>query len=465
MRYRLLYIILFLMVAMSAQPLSPTKVYVLRIDDEIGSTTWQYTSNALREANEHDADMVIVHLNTYGGSVAHADSIRTALLHFKKPVVAFVDNNAASAGALIALACDSVYMRPDASMGAATVVNGVDGDAMPDKYQSYMRAMMRATAESHGKVTGPDSVPKWRRDPQVAEAMVDPRIVVPGLIDSTKVLTFTPEEALKWGYADGKAQSIKDVLHKLNVKEYSIEHYKPKWETKLLGFLTNPAVQAILITLILGGLYFEMHSPGMGFPTVVACTAALLYFLPLLLGGILSTWVVVLFAIGVILMLLELFVIPGFGICGISGIAAIGVAIIAALIQSFTLPDVGVTIEAVAKAVGTFVVAVLLTIGVAWYLTSRYGPKFVRRHTELLKSQYVDEGYIGVDMTLKQYVGHQAKAATDMRPGGKILIHNMEFDAVSERGYIAEGTEVTVTRFENAQLYVVPNKHPHHHSC
>lgn len=441
------------------------KVYVLRIDDEIGSTTWQYTRNALIEADKQNADMLLVHLNTYGGEVLHADSIRTALLHYSKPVVAFVDNNAASAGALIALACDSVFMRPDASMGAATVVNGVDGAAMPDKYQSYMRAMMRATAESHGKVMKEDSTMQWRRNPLVAEAMVDTRIEVPGLIDSTKVLTFTPDEAIKWGFADGKAESIKDVLNQLNVKEYSIEQYQPKWETTLIGFLTNPAVQAILITLILGGLYFEMHSPGMGFPTVVACTAALLYFLPLCLGGVVSAWVVVLFAIGIVLMLLELFVIPGFGICGISGIAAMGVAIIAALIQSFSIPETGVTMNAIGKAIGTFMAAILLTVGLAWYLTSRYGPKFVRRHTELMKSQLVEDGYIGVDTSMREYVGHEAEAATDMRPGGKIIIHNQEFDAVSERGYIAEGTYVIVTRFENAQLYVVPIKHSHHHEC
>ena len=404
------------------------KVYVLRIDDEIGSTTWQYTRNALIEADKQNADMLLVHLNTYGGEVLHADSIRTALLHYSKPVVAFVDNNAASAGALIALACDSVFMRPDASMGAATVVNGVDGAAMPDKYQSYMRAMMRATAESHGKVMKEDSTMQWRRNPLVAEAMVDTRIEVPGLIDSTKVLTFTPDEAIKWGFADGKAESIKDVLNQLNVKEYSIEQYQPKWETTLIGFLTNPAVQAILITLILGGLYFEMHSPGMGFPTVVACTAALLYFLPLCLGGVVSAWVVVLFAIGIVLMLLELFVIPGFGICGISGIAAMGVAIIAALIQSFSIPETGVTMNAIGKAIGTFMAAILLTVGLAWYLTSRYGPKFVRRHTELMKSQLVEDGYIGVDTSMREYVGHEAEAATDMRPGGKIIIHNQEFD-------------------------------------
>lgn len=170
-----------------------THVYMLRLDDEIGSSTWRYTREALREASAEQADMILVHLNTYGGSVVHADSIRTALLNSPLPVVGWVDNNAASAGALIALACDTVYMRPGSSMGAATVVNGADGAAMPDKYQSYMRAMMRATAEHHGRrPAAQGEAPQWRRDPLIAEAMVDARVAVEGLIDSTRVLTLTP---------------------------------------------------------------------------------------------------------------------------------------------------------------------------------------------------------------------------------------------------------------------------------
>ncbi|MDE6049343.1 MAG: nodulation protein NfeD, partial [Paramuribaculum sp.] len=290
-------------------------VYVLPLKDEIGSTTWQHTRSALDEAKRIDADILLIHMNTYGGSVLHADSIRTALLHFPKPVIAFVDNNAASAGALIALACDTVFMRQDATMGAVTVVNGSDGSAAPDKYQSYMRAMMRATAESHGK----DSLGKWIRDPQIAEAMVDPRVSVKGLIDSTRVLTFTAGEAKKWGYSNGIAENIDGVMKGIDVDDYRIKEFSATWIDSLLGFLTNPAVQGILIMLIVGGIYFELQTPGMGFPSVVAIMAAVLYFLPLYLTGIASSWVILLFLVGLLLLLLEIFVIPGFGIAGIAG--------------------------------------------------------------------------------------------------------------------------------------------------
>lgn len=294
-----------------------SKVYVLPINDEIGSMTWQHTKRACEEAKSINAEVMLVHLNTYGGTLQHADSIRTALLNYPGTTIAFIDNNAASAGALIAIACDSIYMQKGASMGAATVVNQ-NAEAMPDKYQSYMRSIMRSTAESHGKKINPtDSTETWHRDPLIAEAMVDSRIVVPGLIDSTKVLTFTTSEAIKWGYCEGEASSIDEVLKQANIARPTISTFEPNFTDWLIGFFSNPAVQAILVMFIVGGIYFELQSPGLGFPTVAAIVSAVLYFLPLYITGIAASWIIILFVIGLILVLLEIFVIPGTGITGI----------------------------------------------------------------------------------------------------------------------------------------------------
>jgi len=153
-------------------------------------------------------------MNTYGGEVLYADSIRTKILNSKIPVYVFVDNNAASAGALIAIACNKIFMRQGSSIGAATVVNET-GAKMPDKYQSYMRATMRATAESHGKdtiINGKDTTYQWKRDPLIAEAMVDDRTVIPGIIDSGKTLTFTAQEAIKYHYCEGVAENVEEVI-------------------------------------------------------------------------------------------------------------------------------------------------------------------------------------------------------------------------------------------------------------
>lgn len=431
-------------------------VYMLRLDDEIGSNTWRYTRQALDEAKKRDSELLIVHLNTYGGSVVHADSIRTALLNFPRPVVGFVDNNAASAGALIALACDSVYMRGGASMGAVTVVNGADGAAMPDKYQSYMRAMMRATAESHGKYTDSLGSERWRRDPLIAEAMVDSRVEVPGLIDSTRVLTFTADEAVKWGYADAKAESIDDVMSRLEYQpgSYVVEEYRPDWLDHLIGFFTNPAVQAVLIMIIVGGIYMELHSPGVGFPSAAAIIAAVLYFLPLYITGIASSWIILLFVLGVMLIVLEVFVVPGFGITGIAGITCICAAVILGLIEHYTFSLTHLNADAVWSSMVIFLAGIFLAVIAIWYLTSSHGPKWVRRHTELMLTQQVKDGYIGVDMAPTRYIGLEGNAVTDMRPAGKVEIDGEVLDAVAIRGFIHAGAQVKVIKYENAQIYV-----------
>ncbi len=438
---------------------SPVKIYRLNLDDEIGSTTWRYTRQALNEATAGNADIILVHLNTYGGSVVHADSIRTALLNYPRPVVAWVDNNAASAGALIALACDTVYMRPGASMGAATVVNGTDGAAMPDKYQSYMRAMMRATAEHHGR----DAKGRWRRDPLIAEAMVDSRVVVPGLIDSTRVLTFTPDEAVAWGYAEGKAENVDEVIQAIGVKEYKIEQYRPTWLDNLIGFFTSPGVQAILIMIIVGGIYMELHTPGLGFAAAASIIAAILYFLPLLLGGIVAPWLVLVFVAGVILLVLEVLVIPGFGVCGIAGIVACGGALLLAMVDSIEFKNEGIEVEGAMTALGQamlfFTGSLLVTAALLLYLSSSRGPRWFRRRSTLDKSQKIDQGYIGVDMSPARFVGNHAICLTDLRPVGKIEIDGEAYDAVAAEGdFISAGTRVRIVSYTAAQLYVRKTK-------
>ena len=414
------YFFILLISIASSFTIMGKEAYILRLDDEIGSKTWRYTREALDEAQARNSDLLLVHLNTYGGSVVHADSIRTALLNYPGPVVAFVDNNAASAGALIALACDTVFMRRGASMGAATVVNGTDGSAMPDKYQSYMRAMM----------------PKWRRDPTIAEAMVDTRVVVPGLIDSTRVLTFTTDEAIKWHYAEDKAESISEVLDKLDSSDYTVKEYIPTWLDHLIGFFTNPAVQAV------------------GFPSAAAIIAAVLYFLPLYISGIASSWIILIFVAGIILVVLEMFVVPGFGITGIAGISCICIALILGLIEHYTFSITQVDATSLWSSLAIFITGVVLAVGAIWYLTSSHGPKWIRRHTDLTLTQQVKDGYIGVDMTPSYYVGFDGVAITDMRPAGKVEINGEELDAVAVRGFINAGTRVKVVKYENAQIYV-----------
>lgn len=457
------YILAIVMAMMSTVAWSAERktVAVIPVDTEIGSTSWRYLQKGLAMANSKQADVVVLHINTYGGTVEHADSMRTAILACKRPVVAFIDNNAASAGALISISCDSIYMCQGANIGAATVV-GASGEAMPDKYQSYMRSIMRSTAQSHGKVRrlGADGQwhEQWLRNPLIAEAMVDARTVVPEIgDDSTRVVTFTASEALRHGFCEGIEQSVEGVIeHRLGITNYDVVTFEPSFVDVLVGFFGSGAVQALLIMIIIGGIYFELQSPGIGFPSLAAVVAAVLYFSPLYIDGFAQNWEIIIFVLGVLLLLIEVFVVPGFGIAGISGIALILVSLFFALIQNVSPIDFGYsTNHDVVWALITVIAGFLLGVAAVIYLSHKIGSKGFLRRSALLLEQRVDDGYIGVPCDMAAYVGTLAVAHTVLRPSGKVLMPDGRvLDAVSTGAFIDAGTQVKVVRFENSQLYV-----------
>ncbi len=426
-------------------------VYVYSLDSEIDAVAWRHTRRAIdyAESRTPRPDIFLLKLNTYGGAVDMADSIRTALLHCSIPTVAFIDHNAASAGALIVLACDSAFMAPGSSLGAATVVNG-EGEPMPPKYQNYWSSIMRATAAGHGKyIPEGDSIPRWRRDPDLAADMVTP----------TKALAYTTAEALECGLVDGVASNVDQVIEQLDIHDPVVEYYVPDPTDTLMGFLASAAVRAVLIMLILGGIYMEMHTPGLGVAAAVACVAAVLYFLPMIVSGTLALWVVLTFIAGVVLLALEVFVIPGFGVAGIAGFLAIVVSLVGAALH---YTELGLSAADFAHPLGVLGCGIAGAVGLVWLLTSRFGPKRFRRAAFLTKEQTVSAGYIGVDMDAARFVGRKAVTLTALRPAGKIRIDNQTFDASSTGEFIARDTAVKVVRYEAAQLYVEPiSNHPY----
>lgn len=416
------------------------RVFVIPVETEIDLSAFHHFKQGERKTLESDADLLLVKLNTYGGALDAADSIRTALLRCPLPTVAYVDVNAASAGALIALACDSVYMSPAASMGSATVVNGA-GEPMPEKYQSYMSTIMRATAEHHGRKTVGDST-VWRRDPAIAASMVNPEVSV----------SLTASQAVDCGYADGIAPNLEAVLADLGMAGAEVSYYESTLTDDIMGFLANAAVRAILVMLILGGIYMEMHTPGLGFAAAVAAVATVLYFLPMFVGGNMPAWVLLCFIAGVVLIALEIFVVLGFGITGTAGIIAIVAALVGGMLSNDAVT--GFDFASLCRSLVIVGIGCLLAVGAVVYLTSSHGPKLLRKHTELMTELTVADGFVGVDMSPARYVGQMATTVTDMRPAGKIEIGSTVFDAVSTGPFIAAHKQVKVTKYENAQLYV-----------
>lgn len=434
-------------------------IYKINIKQEINSASLIHLQNGLHHAIDKKADYVLLELNTYGGGLAEADSMRTAILNTQIPVYVFINNNAASAGALISIACDKIFMRSSANIGAATVVE-MTGDKAPDKYQSYMRSLIRSTAESHGKDTiikadGTKEI-KWKRDPLVAEAMVDESVVIPGLIDSTKVLTLTANEAVDLGYCDGIAENVPEIITRyMGLDKYEMDTYNPTLFDYIKGLLMNGVVQSFLIMFIIGGIYFEMKTPGVGLPSAIAITAAILYFTPLYMDGYAQNWEIIIFVIGLILIAFEIFVIPGFGVAGISGIILTVVGLFLSLVGNIEFDFSGVPTHDVLGSLVTVLAGMALSCFLIIYFASRIGKKGVFYNVALQSDQ---EGYISVPEMPKTLIGKIGMSATVLRPSGRVIIDNEFYDAVANQGFIEKGQAVKVIKYENSQVYVIQIK-------
>lgn len=429
--------------------------YEINIDTEIGSKSWLYLKNGLKESLEKKSDAVFIHLNTYGGQVDFADSMRTAILNHNQPIYVFIDNNAASAGALISIACDSIYMRKGANIGAATVVDGETGEKAMDKYQSYMRSMIRSTAESHGmkvSVVDGDTVKQWVRDSRIAEAMVDESVVVPGVVDSTQILTFTANEAVKHGYCEGVYETIDEIIVKaLKEDNYEITSYTPTMLDGLKGFLMNPALQGVLIMLIIGGIYFEMQTPGIGFALAVAIGAAVLYFAPLYMDGLAEVWEGLVVLIGVVLIAVEIFLLPGFGIAGILGILMLVAGLVMSLVPNQIFSFESVTQEQLTTSLLTVLLSIVGSVALVVYLSNKIGTDGLFKGLALNTSLDDNKEKESIEKSLLGKIG---VTVTVLGPSGKIEIDGEEYNAVSESGYLEPGTEVEVKRYSTGQLYV-----------
>ena len=415
-------------------------VYSFSIEEDINANAWRNTKQAFIKANEQNADVILIKMNTFGGMVNFADSIRSAILDSPIKSIVYINHNAASAGTLIALACDKIYMTKGSSIGAASVVNQT-GEVMPEKYQSYMRGLMRATAEAKG------------RDPEVAEAFVDADVDIPHIKAKGKVLTLTSGEATKIGLANGVVKNIEEIYSIEGIQSPKIIVHEVTFMDSLMGFLTSPAVQGFLIVLVMGGIYFELSTPGVGLPLAVAVLSAFLYFSPLYIEGLAANWEVMLFVVGVVLLLLEIFVIPGFGIAGIAGIAAIVCSFAFSMVSndgfdfSLTAPN---------HLFRSFMLVILSIIG-AIIVSVIFGKGLLKtkafKRLVLSDEQKTDSGYVSsvVDVNLINKIGH---ATTDLRPSGKVEIDGLWYDAVALGGYVDKGAEVFVVKHENYNLFV-----------
>ncbi|NLR90965.1 NfeD family protein [Flammeovirga agarivorans] len=416
-------------------------VFEFPIREDIDPRSSRKVSLALEEATKNKADYVIINMNTYGGAVNDADKIRQLILDYPQPVYVFINKNAASAGALISIACDSIYMESGSNIGAATVVMGGSGEAAPDKYQSYMRSMMRSTAETNG------------RNPQIAEAMVDQDLVVEGISEEGEVITFTVAEALEHGFCEAEVTGIPEIMERNGISNYELVEYSPSSVENIISIFLNPAVSSILILIILGGIYFELQSPGIGFPIAAAITAGILYLVPYYLSGMAANWELIVIGIGFLLILLEVFVVPGFGITGISGITFMIFGLTLVMLDNDFLDFTFVAPERIM----TSLISVLAAVFIGGIGVFAFAHKIVDSPTfakvGLSEKMDSDQGY-SADFLGTSYIGQTGTAHTVLRPSGKVKIEDNYYDATTEGGFISKGTAVEVIEQNGSSLKV-----------
>lgn len=416
-------------------------VYEYEIHEEIGPGMSRLTETAIAKAEAMKASYILVNLNTYGGLVEDGDKIRTALLKTKIPTIVFIQNNAASAGALISIACDSIYMTPGSTIGAASVVNQ-EGELMPEKYQSYMRKKMRATAEETG------------RNPLIAEGMTDENLVIDSIKEKGKIVTFSTKEAIKYGYCNGEAENPEQILSKLSGGNYTIVKHKSSVSEAIALWLINPAISGVLLLVIFGGIYFEFKAPGTFLPIGVSLIAAVLYFAPLYVEGLAANWEIIVFIAGLVLIFLEIFVIPGFGITGISGIVLTIGALTLALVRNINFDFTFVPAGSVAVSFLMVTVAMALPLVLLIAFGQQIFSTTLFQKMSVATEMRTSEGFSVKDSVLEALIGSNGITVTDLRPAGKIEVNGERYDVVADGGFITKGSDVKVVSIRSNYLVV-----------
>ena len=424
-------------------------VYHVPIQGTIDMGLPHYLQRVIDQAESEEAAAIIFDIDTFGGRVDAATQMKDIILDSKVTTVAFINKRAISAGALISLSCDSIFMTPGASIGAATAVD-MQGNKASEKVISYMREEMASTAEANNRF----------RD--VASAMVDEELSISFIINSRgdtltskdvegfsegKLITLSTNLALLLEIADKQLNTIDDVLNHMDLQNAKKVEIKESWSEILVRFLTNPTVAPLFMSLGMLGLFFEIKSPGFGVPGILGLACLALFFGSHLLVGLADmTEFIILFS-GIILILLEILVIPGFGVAGISGIILCFYAFFKMLIGAYPSPeDYQAAYMGLSMGILTAVIAAVIL-----YKTI---PK-----TELYKRlipftpQKSEEGFT-ISRGYETLIGEKGKTTTDLRPSGKVKIEGKTYQAFSHGDYIDKDEEILVDGIDENQLLV-----------
>ena len=432
-----------------AEPPAKTgkKVAFGKIDGDISLAESAFVRRLVEAAELGEADVLALELNTFGGRVDAAVAIRDALLDTPLETVVFINRRAISAGALISLACDKIAMTSGGTIGAATPIVQNPGTELPEavgeKYVSYFREEMRSTAETNG------------RNPDIAEAMVDSDKEVEGVSEKGKLLTLTTVTALEHGMVDVQADTLEEALEKLGIEGY-LEPVERSWSEDLVSFLASAPVASLLGFAMMFLAYLEYQTPGFGgFGFGALACFMLLYFGHYMVD--MAGWEeLILFVLGVVLIVLELFVIPGFGLPGILGMLSILASFVMLLMAgdwsdfSFENPF---TVRAITQVGLTFFLSFLVIALFIVYLSKSKSTAFGGRFV-LAEGLDTASGYTSHEEVVDELIGMTGETLTALRPAGKARLGGKRRNVETEGDFIGVGETVRVLRREPGRIVV-----------
>jgi membrane-bound serine protease (ClpP class) len=416
---------------------SQATVYRIPVTGVVELGLAPFLERSLEEAAAQGMAAVILDMDTPGGRVDAAERIADAISDSSVPVYTLVNRRAFSAGALIALATRGIYMRPGSVLGAATPVDGT-GQKAPEKIVSAMRSEMRALAEAQGL------------DPLVAEAMVDEDIAIDGLVEAGKLLTLTTEEAVEIGYAIEVAD-MAALLELIEQPRAQVVTSEANWAERVVRFFSNPVVAPFLLTLGFLGLITEIKTAGFGMAGAAGLLSLSLFFGSHLIVGLAGLVDLIIFGVGLALLGVEVFLIPGFGLFGIIGalgmLAGLYLSLIGSLPTSADFTRAGLVLST----------TVLLIVVTAWVMIRSLpgSSRLAKSGIFLLQRTERSTGYESAPAR-RDLVGVVGKAITDLRPSGTGLFGDERVDVVSESEWITEGTPIRIVSAEGYRHIVRP---------
>ena len=424
-------------------------VYRVPIEGTIDLGLPPFIQRTLEDAESNEATAVIFDINTFGGRVDAATQIKDAILGADILTIAFINRRAISAGALISLSCEKIYMTGGGLIGAATAVD-MTGKKGSEKVISFMREEMASTAEKRG------------RSKEIARGMVDEELTFTHLViggDSIKVddiegrkdgklISLTTEQALKYKIADGTAENMEALLDSLGYSSFKTIETTENWSEAIVRFLTNPVVASLLTTFGFLGILFELQSPGWGIPGFVGL-ACLILSLSASYIAQLATMSDMLFVLtGLALILLEVLVIPGFGIAGLGGIGLMIYGLYLLL-----LPDIPVGEEVLGQAMDGFLIGLVgAVIGVVLLAKLMIKTKFWEQLTAP-DTQKKEDGYSNT-FGWESLQGETGNADTDLHPSGWVRVKDQRIFVVSEGEFIEEGKEIKILSVDGNRVLV-----------